>query len=39
MLVLMFDPRFKNMKLVTMFMCCENVALVIAEYDEKLAML
>jgi hypothetical protein len=35
----MFDPRFKNMRLVTMFMCCENVALVIAEYDEKLVML
>ncbi len=39
MLALMLDPRFKSMKLVTMFMGHENVAFEIVKYDEKLLML
>jgi len=35
MLVLMFDPRFKNMHLVTMFLGHENATVVVVEYDEK----
>jgi len=35
----MLDPRFKSMRLVTMFMGHENVAFVIVEYDEKLLIL
>lgn len=38
MLALMFDPRFKSMQLVTMYLGHENVILVI-KYDEKLLLL
>jgi hypothetical protein len=38
MLALMFDPRFKSMCLVTMFLSCENSIVVVAEYDEKLLL-
>jgi hypothetical protein len=31
----MFDLKFKNVWLVTMFLGCENVVVVV-EYDEKL---
>jgi hypothetical protein len=34
----MFDPRFKSMKLVAMFMGHQNATLVVIEYDEKLLM-
>ncbi len=33
----MFDPRFKNMQLVTMYLGHENVIVVI-KYDEKLLL-
>ncbi len=36
MLALMFDPRFKNMQLVIMFLGCENVIVVVVEYDALL---
>jgi hypothetical protein len=35
----MFDPRFKRMQLVTMFLGCENVVVMVAKYDEKLCSL
>ncbi len=38
MLVIMSDPRFKNMKLVAMFMGHQNATFVVIEYDEKLLM-
>jgi hypothetical protein len=38
MLVLMFDPRFKNMHLVTMFLGRENANVAVVEYDEKLLL-
>jgi hypothetical protein len=38
MLALMLDPRFKNMRLITMFMGHENASLVVANYDEKLLL-
>ncbi len=38
MLDIMFDPRFKNMKLVAMFMGHQNATLVVIDYDEKLLM-
>jgi hypothetical protein len=36
MLVLMFDPRFKNTQLVTTFLGHENAIAIIAKYDQKL---
>jgi hypothetical protein len=36
MLALMFDPRFKNMQLVIMFLGCENVIVVFVEHDALL---
>ncbi len=36
MLVLLFDPRFKKMRLITMFLGHENVVIVVVEYDERL---
>jgi hypothetical protein len=36
MLVLMFDPCFKNMWLVSMYLGQENVITFIAEYDVEL---
>ncbi len=38
MLVLMFDPKFKSMRLITMFMGHENATIVVVEYDEKLLL-
>jgi hypothetical protein len=38
MLTLMFDLKFKNMWLVTMILGCENVVVVVVEYDEKLML-
>jgi hypothetical protein len=38
MLAIMFDPRFKSMKLIAMFMGHQNVTLVVDEYNEKLLM-
>jgi hypothetical protein len=35
MLILMFDPHFKNMQLVTMYIGQKNVVLIV-EYDDKL---
>jgi hypothetical protein len=35
MLVLMFDPRFKTMLLVTMYVGCEIIVVVIVEYDKN----
>ncbi len=37
MLVLMFDPRFKNMRLVTMYLGQENVNIIV-EYDDELLL-
>jgi len=36
MLVLMLDPCFKSMLLVTMYLGWEIVAILVAKYDEKL---
>jgi hypothetical protein len=39
MLVLMFDPRFKNMCLVIIFLGHENAVVIIVHgYDEKLSL-
>ncbi len=38
MLALMFDPRFKSMQLVNMFLGHENVIVVIAKHDEKILL-
>jgi hypothetical protein len=38
MLALMFDRRFKSMRLISMFMGHENVTLVVVEYNEKLLL-
>jgi len=38
MLALMFNPRFKSMQSVTMYLGCENVVIVV-EYDKKLLFL
>jgi hypothetical protein len=35
MLVLMLDPRFKTRLLVTMYVDCEIIIVVIIEYDKK----
>jgi hypothetical protein len=35
MLALMFDPRFKNMRLVTTFLGHENAIAIVSEYDQK----
>jgi hypothetical protein len=35
MLALMFDPKFKNMKLITVFLGCENGVVIVAEYDQQ----
>jgi hypothetical protein len=39
MLVLMFDPRFKTMLLVTMYVGCEIIVVVVVEYDKELLLL
>jgi len=38
MLALMFDPRSKSMHLVTMFLGCENITIIIVKYDENLLL-
>ncbi len=38
MLVLMFDPRFKIMKLITIFLGCENGVVIVAKYDQQLLL-
>lgn len=35
MLALMFDPRFKTMLLVTMYVGCEIIVVVVVEYDKN----
>ncbi len=39
MLALMLDPRFKSMKLITIFLGHENVVVIIVEYDQQLMLL
>ncbi len=39
MLVLMFGPRFKTMLLVTMYVGCEIIVVVIVEYDINLLLM
>jgi hypothetical protein len=39
MLALMFDPRFKTIKLVTMYLGCNIVTIVVVKYDENLLLL
>jgi len=39
MLALMFDPRFKNMQLVTMYLGQENIVALVVEYDDELILL
>jgi hypothetical protein len=34
MLALMFDPRFKTMRLVTMYLGSEIVIIVVVKYDD-----
>jgi hypothetical protein len=36
MLAMMLDPRFKNIQLVIMSLGCENVIVVVVEYDALL---
>ncbi len=38
MLVLMLDPCFKNMQLVTMYLGQENVVALVAEYDDEIIL-
>ncbi len=38
MLVLMFDPCFKNMLLVIMYLGQENVDVLVVEYDDELLL-
>jgi hypothetical protein len=38
MLALMLDPRLKNIWLVTTYLHCENVVVILVEYDEKLML-
>lgn len=37
-MALMFDPRFKNMRLVIAFLGHENVIAIVFEYDQKLLL-
>ncbi len=39
MLVLMLDPRYQNMHLVTIYLGCEVAATLMANYDEQLLLL
>jgi hypothetical protein len=34
----MFDPRFKIMKLITIFLGCENGVVIVAKYDQQLLL-
>jgi hypothetical protein len=38
MLVLMFDARIKSMQLIITFLTHENVAIIIAKYDQELLL-
>ncbi len=38
MLVLMFDLRFNNMRLVIAFIGYENVAIIVTKYDQELLL-
>ncbi len=38
MLAFVFNPRFKSMQLVTMYLDCENFVVIVVEYDEKLLL-
>jgi hypothetical protein len=39
MFALMFDPKFKTIKLVTMYLGCEIVTIVVVKYDEFFLLL
>ncbi len=39
MLALMFNPRFKSMKLITIFLGRENAIVIVAEYDQQFMLL
>jgi hypothetical protein len=34
MLALMLDPRLKNMRLIIVFLGCENVVVIVIKYDK-----
>jgi hypothetical protein len=38
MLALMFNPKYKNIKLVSIYIHCEIVATLIVEYDKQLLL-
>jgi hypothetical protein len=38
MLAFMFDPCFKNMQLVTMYLGQENVVVLVVDYDDELLL-
>ncbi len=38
MLVLMLDPRFKNMRLIIVFLGYENVDVIIVKYNQQLLL-
>ncbi len=38
MLVFMLESRFKSLQLMTMYLGCESVVVVIAKYDENLLL-
>jgi hypothetical protein len=38
MLALMLNPRFKSMRLITIFLGCENATIIIVEYDQQLLL-
>jgi len=38
MLVLMFDARLKSMRLIITFLTHENVAIIVAKYDQELLL-
>jgi hypothetical protein len=38
MLALMFDPRFKNMKLIIVFLDYENGVVIVVEYDQQFVL-
>ncbi len=39
MLALMLSPRFKNMKLITIFVGRENAIVIVAKYDQQFMLL
>ncbi len=38
MLVFTFDPRVKNICLVTLYVCCNNVTNLVIHYDSQLLL-